>query len=97
MGQERLRLGKKREDVGIPFRFPSTLPPSSAWVSKEVAGLASEGPLSFRAPRDELGRDMAEFGREPYTIVLEKVELAGREVVDPGRDIVDEANELPRA
>lgn len=40
---------------------------------------------------------MAEFGREPYPMVLEKEGLAGREVVDPGRDIVDEADELPRA
>lgn len=44
-----------------------------------------------------MGRDRAEFGREPYPIVLEKVEMAGREVVDPGRDDVDEAEELPRA
>lgn len=39
---------------------------------------------------------MAEVGRDPDPIVLEKEELVGREVVDPGREIADEAKELPR-
>lgn len=42
-------------------------------------------------PRDVCGRDTADAGREPYPIVFERVPLFGREVVEPGRDIVDEA------
>lgn len=39
---------------------------------------------------------MADAGRAPYPMVLEKVALVEREVVDPGRDIVDEAKVFPR-
>lgn len=94
--QETLRLKEIGEDGGIPFRFPSTLSPSSAWVSREVAGLASDGTFNLRPARDELGRDIAETGRGPYPMELEKFEVVEREAVDPVRDIVDEAKELPR-
>ncbi len=48
----------------------------------------------MRVPREVCGRGIADAGREPYPIVLEKAPLAGREVVEPGRDVVEE--ELPR-
>lgn len=69
------------------------LPPSSAWVSREVAGRGIDGAaevLSLREPREDAGR-------LPYPMVEEKVALFGRAVVEPVRDIVDEAYEWPRA
>lgn len=97
-GQEILRVEEKI-DGGIPLRFPSTLPAlSSGWRSNEVAGrdIEIEEPLSLRVPRDVCGRDIADAGRAPYPMVFEKVPLCGRVVVEPARDVVEDAYELPR-
>jgi hypothetical protein len=93
LGQEILRVEEKI-DGGIPLRFPSTLPAlSSGWRSNEVAGrdIDIEEPLSLRVPRDVCGRDIADAGRAPYPMVFEKVPLFGRVVVEPVRDVVEDA------
>lgn len=75
------------------------LPPSSGWVSREVAGRGIEGPeglLSLREPRDDWGRENEDGGRLPYPTVEEKPALFGRDVVEPVREIVEEAYEWPR-
>lgn len=92
LGQKELRTGEKRGC--IPLRFPSTLPKLSSWrCSNDVAGreIEIEELWSLRVPREVCGRDIADAGREPYPTVLEKAPLAGREVVEPGRDVVEEA------
>lgn len=63
-GREKERVGEGEGSGCILFRFPRTLAPSSAWVSKEVAGRWMDAPGGLRALRDELGRDIADAGRD---------------------------------
>lgn len=72
------------------------LPPSSAWVSSEVAGRGTEEALGLREPMEDWGRDREDAGRLPYPMVEEKVLLLDCEIVEPVRDIVEEAYEWPR-
>lgn len=72
------------------------LPPSSEWVSREVAGRGTEAALGLRKPIDDWGREREDAGRPPYPMVDEKLVLLDREVVEPVREIVEEAYEWPR-